>query len=100
MSSIMKHCLAICLLALTGSVAIAQEKPKTKILFIGKDPDHGYGSHMYMHTCGMLAKCVALTPGIETVVSKGWPKDAKTLDGAGTTRASCDMPSGRIFLAA
>lgn len=59
----------------------AADPPKVKVLFVGKDPDHPYGSHMYMHTCGVLAKCVALTPGVETVVSNGWPKDPKTLDG-------------------
>jgi type 1 glutamine amidotransferase len=36
---------------------------------------------MYLHTCGMLAKCVELTPGIETAVSNGWPADPNTLDG-------------------
>jgi type 1 glutamine amidotransferase len=54
---------------------------KTKILFIGKNPDHPYGSHMYMHVSGVLAKCVELTPGVETAVSNGWPADAKTLEG-------------------
>jgi type 1 glutamine amidotransferase len=76
--------LIVGLLALTGSGTIAQDKPKPKVLFIGKDPDHAHGTHMYMHTCGMLAKCVELTPGIETVVAKGWPKEAKTLEGVKT----------------
>jgi type 1 glutamine amidotransferase len=62
-------------------VAQSADNAKTRILFIGKDPDHPYGSHMYMHTCGVLAKCVELTLGIETVVSNGWPKDKKALDG-------------------
>jgi type 1 glutamine amidotransferase len=68
------------LLAAWGGAAVADEKPKTKILFIGKDPDHPHGSHMYMHTCGVLAKCAELTPGVEAVVSNGWPKEARTLD--------------------
>ena len=76
--------IAACLLAVTGSAAIADDKPKTKILFIGANPDHPYGSHMYMHTCGMLAKCVELTPGTETFVSNGWPAEAKTLEGVKT----------------
>jgi hypothetical protein len=80
---------------LTCDTALPQEKPDakkveakkpadskpTKILFIGKDPDHPYGSHMYMHTAGMLAKCLELTPGIETAVSNGWPKDSAKLEG-------------------
>ena len=53
----------------------------TKILFIGKEPDHPYGSHMYMHVSGVLAKCVELTPGVEAIVSNGWPKDSATLQG-------------------
>jgi hypothetical protein len=74
------------LLAAAGFGAFASEGgnedgPKTRILFIGKNPDHPYGSHMYMHTCGVLAKCVELTPNVEAVVSNGWPKDAKTLEG-------------------
>jgi type 1 glutamine amidotransferase len=64
-------------LGCTGSLG-AQD---AKVLFIGKDPDHPYGSHMYMHTCGMLAKCVDRNKGVSGVVSKGWPKDAKELDG-------------------
>jgi type 1 glutamine amidotransferase len=39
---------------------------------------------MYMHTCSVLAKCAELTPGIETVVSNGWPKDPKALEGVKT----------------
>jgi len=54
-----------------------EKAAKTRILFIGKDPDHPYGSHRYMHTCGVLAKCVELTSGVEAIVSKGWPKDKK-----------------------
>jgi type 1 glutamine amidotransferase len=81
MIAVIKRCLVLCLLALSCSVAVGREKPKTKILFIGKAPDHPYGSHMYMHTCAMLAKCVELTPGIETVVSNGWPTDVKAVEG-------------------
>ncbi|MSR33008.1 MAG: hypothetical protein EXR99_16065 [Gemmataceae bacterium] len=69
-------------LALLFPLALAAgEKPTVKILFIGKDPDHAFGSHMYMHASGMLAQCARLTPGIETVVSNGWPKDPKILEG-------------------
>ncbi len=73
------------LLVLAIGPAAAQDKPAgnkaAKILFIGKQPDHPYGSHMYLHTSGVLAKCVALTPGIESIVSDGWPQDAKQLEG-------------------
>jgi type 1 glutamine amidotransferase len=73
--------LCLASLMVLSAFGIGDDQPKTKILFIGKNPDHPYGSHMYLHTCGMLAKCVELTPGVETVVSNGWPKDAKTLEG-------------------
>jgi Trehalose utilisation len=73
--------LLCCLLALSNTAAGA-EKSKTRILFLATPPDHPYGSHMYQHTCGVLAKCVELTPGVEAVVSMGWPKDASMLDGA------------------
>jgi type 1 glutamine amidotransferase len=81
MRNLSRICLALGFLALAGGAALGQEGRKTKVLFLGKDPDHPYGSHMYMHTCGVLAKCVALTPGTETVVANGWPKDAGALDG-------------------
>ena len=81
MTGLNKHCLILCLLAWLSGVAVGDEKGKTKILFIGKDPDHPYGSHMYMHAGAMLAKCVELTPGVETVVSNGWPTDAKAIAG-------------------
>jgi len=70
-----------CFLAFATTALAGEGQPRTRILFLGKDADHPYGSHMYMHTCGMLAQCVELTPGVDTVVSKGWPKDAKALEG-------------------
>jgi type 1 glutamine amidotransferase len=81
----MRHCIAFALATLSAAVlaapAVSEESGKAKILFIGVAPDHPYGSHMYMHTCGVLARCVELSPGIETVVSKGWPTQAETLQG-------------------
>jgi len=56
----------------------------TKILFVGKQPDHPFGSHMYMHTSKMLAKCVEQNGDIQTIVSNGWPEDASSLDGVST----------------
>ena len=74
--------LGVGLLVATTATCAADEK--AKVLFVGKQPDHPYGTHMYLHTCGMLAKCLALTDGVETVVSDGWPKDAAVLDGVNT----------------
>ena len=81
MNSLRMPWMAGLLLVLAAGLAAAQEKSATKILFIGKEPDHPYGSHMYLHTCNVLAKCVELTPGIETVASSGWPDDAAKLKG-------------------
>lgn len=65
-------CIAL-LVAFVGHVA-AQEK-KTKILLLGKDRDHPYATHEYMIECALLATCLKQTPGVETIVSNGWPKD-------------------------
>lgn len=62
-------------LSLLLSQAIAIAEPPTKILFVGKEPDHPYGTHMYMHVGKVLAACVELTPDVTTVVSQGWPQD-------------------------
>ncbi len=69
---------------LFGAVSSVQAESTGKILFVGKQPDHPFGTHMYLHTCGMLAKCLALTDGLETVVSDGWPTDADVLKGVST----------------
>jgi type 1 glutamine amidotransferase len=74
------------LVGLSSIMAAAPSGPpapstKVKILFIGKNPDHPYGSHMYMHVSGVLAKCAELTPGVETVVSNGWPTNSTVLEG-------------------
>ncbi len=58
---------------LVGGVQAGEKK--TKILLIGKDRDHPYATHEYMVECRLLAKCLEQTPGIETIVSNGWPKD-------------------------
>lgn len=51
----------------------------SKVLLIGKEPDHPHGSHMYMHVSQVLAKCLNRMEGIEAVVSQGWPTDPTVL---------------------
>jgi type 1 glutamine amidotransferase len=58
--------------------AVAGEK-KVRILLIGKDRDHPFGTHEYMTDCLILAKCLRQTPGVEAIVSNGWPKDRALL---------------------
>lgn len=63
----------------TDRSGLADDKPaKPKVLLIGKQPDHPYGSHMYLHTSRMLGECLALN-GVDSAVSDGWPKDAALL---------------------
>ena len=49
--------------------AYAEQERRAKVLLIGKKPDHPFGTHMYMHTQKMLAKCLERTKGVKTVVS-------------------------------
>lgn len=73
--------LATALSALIGLCATAAEP--TKILLIGAPKDgHPYRTHEYMPACELLAKCLRQTPGVETVVSDGWPRDEAALSGA------------------
>src|SRR6266849_7686186 len=55
------------------------DEKKIKIVLIGKDRDHAYATHTYMDDCELLAKCLRQTPGVETIVSNGWPKDPAAL---------------------
>lgn len=76
----MKRLAVSWVLLLAASLASAAE-PTAKILFIGKEPDHPHGSHMYLHTLGVLAKCAEKADGVESDISKGWPEDQAKLDG-------------------
>ena len=75
------RCIVTGILAVTG-LSCVTAKPTAKVVFVGKDPDHPFGTHMYMHTGEMLAKCLRLADDVETAVSNGWPQDASVLDGA------------------
>jgi hypothetical protein len=54
---------------------------KTKIVLIGHKPDHPPGTHLYLPDSRLLAKCLRQTPGVEAIVSDGWPKDPAVLEG-------------------
>ena len=78
----MKRSLLVALIALGFCAAVVSAaQPATKILLIGKDRDHPYRSHEYMAESRLLAKCLEQTPGVEAVVSNGWPQDSTTLAG-------------------
>jgi type 1 glutamine amidotransferase len=80
MKTILTGLLALSAAAMAAGPAAADEKPpaKAKVLLIGKQPDHPYGSHMYLHTCRMLGECLRLN-GLEATVSDGWPRDPDAL---------------------
>ncbi|MFT5407747.1 MAG: type 1 glutamine amidotransferase [Verrucomicrobiales bacterium] len=91
--------LAALALACIAVVAATGGKPdgRSKILLIGKDPDHPHGTHMYMLTCEKLAMCLELTTGVDAVVSNGWPTDEKTLEGVKTIVIYTDPAAERIL---
>ncbi len=91
--------LLISCLSLGGLSAVAEaaNKAKPKVLLIGKKPDHPHGTHMYLHTCVMLTNCLRKIDGIETVVSNGWPKDAKDLEGVSTIVVYTDPAAERLL---
>lgn len=72
------------LLSATGHSPGEDTTHSVKVLLIGKEPDHPFGSHMYLHTQNMLAKCLRKTEGVEAVVSEGWPRDSAKLEGVKT----------------
>ncbi len=79
-------------------MSFAGEPAKTKILLIGTKPDHAYGTHMYLFECGLLAKCLEQTKGVETHVQLEWPEDAQVFDGVKTI-VFYSRPAGDIVLA-
>src|SRR5262245_39641416 len=77
--------------------APAAEPAKTKVVLIGAKPDHPHATHMYMHECRLLAKCLNQNPGVEAVAVQGWP-DAKVLRGVKAV-VFYSPPAGDIALA-
>ena len=62
-------------------VVAAEPGGEKKILLIGHNLDHAWGTHMYLPTCKILAKCLTQTPGVNAIVSDGWPKDKNAIKG-------------------
>lgn len=69
----------------------------TKIVLIGHDRDHPFGSHMYLHECRLLAKCLEQTPRVETVISNLWPREAHVLEGVDAL-VFYSSPAGDLLL--
>ena len=60
----------------------AAEEGTTKVVLIGKDRDHPPRTHEYMAESRLLASCLEQSPGVEAVVSDGWPTDPSVLEDA------------------
>ncbi|RUL85267.1 ThuA domain-containing protein [Tautonia sociabilis] len=74
--------LALALASGEASPALARQDPgATKILLIGKDRDHPPATHEYMAECALLKTCLEQTPGVEAVVSNGWPTAPEAVEG-------------------
>jgi type 1 glutamine amidotransferase len=76
---------AVAIMLLPTMLLFAADHPEhegktTKILLIGHQPDHPPGTHLYLPECELLARCLRKSPGVEAVVSDGWPQDPKMLD--------------------
>jgi type 1 glutamine amidotransferase len=74
-----RKCVVLLAFLVLACPGLRAAEGKVKILLIGKDRDHHFGEHEYMADSALLARCLRQTPGIETVVADGWPKDAAML---------------------
>lgn len=90
----MNRTFSLIVLAFSLVTAVAEE---TRIVLIGHQPDHPFGSHMYLHECGLLAQCLNQSPDVRAVVSDGWPKDPETLNGVKAI-VLYTSPGGNILL--
>ena len=99
-----RRCLPLLLLCVATfptaapTIALATEPGgEKKILLIGHELDHAWGTHMYLPTCKMLAKCLMQTPGVNAIVSDGWPKEKTMLEGIDAL-VLYSSPGGEILL--
>ncbi len=81
---------------LIGSVASYAGEP-TRVLFIGKGPDHPWGTHMYLHASRVLAQCVKRSGHVETTVANEWPKDERVLRTIDTMVVYTDPGAERLL---
>jgi hypothetical protein len=55
----------------------------TKVVLVAGRQSHGPGDHEFFAGCALLMKLLQQTPGVFPVMARdGWPKDAKTFEGA------------------
>jgi type 1 glutamine amidotransferase len=92
-----KPAVILAALGLAAQQLGAADAPPAKIVLLGHKLDHPYGSHMYLHECGLLAKCLRQSPGVQALVSDGWPTNAATLQGVNAL-VLYTSPGGTILL--
>ncbi|MFM9147556.1 MAG: hypothetical protein ACKORI_05460 [Verrucomicrobiota bacterium] len=76
--------------------ALAGAAPR-KALLVGQQPDHPYRTHTYMDDCELIAKCLRQTPGVEAVVSRGWPSDPAALEGVSAVVVHTKLGGDLLF---
>jgi hypothetical protein len=85
------------LFLLCGAVVTASAVDK-KIVLIAGTPSHGHLEHEHRAGCLLFQKCLASVPGVNvTVVSNGWPKDEKVLEGADAVVVFCTGGNGHLL---
>ena len=92
--------LIVCLsFALAPRFAAAADAEKKKVVFIAGGPSHGFGAHDHLSGCNLLAaKLKEAKPAYETLVTQGWPKDEKELEGVDAVVLYCDGGPGHLGL--
>ena len=85
----------VCLLPFGASAT--EPGGEKKIVLIGHELDHAWGTHMYLPTCKLQAKCLEQTPGVHAVISDGWPKNKNVLAGVDAI-VLYSSPGGEILL--
>src|SRR5262245_61901986 len=91
-------CVVILAVLMAFAPATAAESAKAKILLVHTRPDHAWATHMYEFECKLLARCLQQTKGVETVVVRDWPTDARELEGVKAI-VYYSRPAGDIVLA-
>ena len=81
---------ALLLVCPAGSAGAADGKKK--IVFLAGAGSHGFGGHAHDAGCRILAKALqeAMPDRLCAVVSRGWPSDTATLEGADAVVIYCD----------
>jgi hypothetical protein len=85
--------------AAAGSLALAADAPKKKLLLLAGSPSHGPGAHEFNAGVTLLKKSLDRVPGLTTDHHKnGWPSTDKAFDGVSAIFLFADGGGGHPFL--